>query len=592
LELFWVGEGENVKARLTSTDTVKLPRYFLLTLVLSYLLLGFFGRDPWKYDDAIGFGVVQSILENGGDLWFFPQIAGVSLDNFPILPFWLNAGINQLLIKLPFSEYVLSTLGSLVWGGLFFFFLWNAAYEWSIHLDAQPEKLPFGGQPKPNEFATTLADGAVLLAVSTVGLSTKLHEISAFAAQMCFVTLCFWGVAQLLNAKKSAVFLVSIGLFGLYFSLSKVAAFTVFGAMLAIAMLSPKYRQDSQGKGTLGRLLIIAFIFLLWSTLDAVFSGVFPSTNRQVLLISSDSFWVFAKSILSNFSWAFWPTWFLSGVFLIFCIKKSNYLQRMLLLMLSILLLVAVVEKTAEAMLFLSVPPLIILTSSAFVFIRRSIISMLDSFAFVLFGFLILFLWLGWAAMFFGVPESLARSAARLVPGFVMPFQWVSFIVSVVLTLFWLGVIIWRLRWHPRVLWRGVVLSAAGMTACWGILNSLWMPSLNYSKSYRELTLSASKVFYKHAQFGDRDVCVATEQLDLPQRAMFAYMADLPLALSVQQSSHCRFLLIQDHVINRHDDTLPKRPESGRWIKMWESRRPTESEWRYRLYRWQSKTTL
>jgi len=98
-------------------------------------------------------------------------------------------------------------------------------------------------------------------------------------------------------------------------------------------------------------------------------------------------------------------------------------------------------------------------------------------------------------------------------------------------------------------------------------------------------------VFYKHAQFGDLDVCVATEQLDLPQRAMFAYMADLPLALSVKQSSHCRFLLIQDHVINRHDDTLPKRPESGRWIKMWESRRPTESEWRYRLYRWQSKTT-
>ena len=174
-----------MNARLTSTDTVKLPRNFLLTLVLFYLLLGFFGRDPWKYDDAIGFGVVQSILENGGDHWFFPQIAGVSLDNFPILPFWLNAGIEQLLIKLPFSEYILSTLGSLVWGGLFFFFLWKAAYEWSIHLDAQPEMLPFGGQPKPSEFATTLADGAVLLAVSTVGLSTKLHEVSAFSAQMC-----------------------------------------------------------------------------------------------------------------------------------------------------------------------------------------------------------------------------------------------------------------------------------------------------------------------------------------------------------------------------------------------------------------------
>jgi hypothetical protein len=47
-------------------------------------------------------------------------------------------------------------------------------------------------------------------------------------------------------------------------------------------------------------------------------------------------------------------------------------------------------------------------------------------------------------------------------------------------TLAWGAILVWRLGRHPPALWKGLVLSAAGLTLNWLLLMSLWLPLLNY----------------------------------------------------------------------------------------------------------------
>src|SRR6185437_6163070 len=46
----------------------------LVLLCAAWILLGLFGHDPWKPDDATTFGVAHDVLSNGD--WLAPQLAG------------------------------------------------------------------------------------------------------------------------------------------------------------------------------------------------------------------------------------------------------------------------------------------------------------------------------------------------------------------------------------------------------------------------------------------------------------------------------------------------------------------------------------
>ena len=50
--------------RLTASATSALPRSLLLAICVIYASFGLFGRDPWKNEDAAGFGVMWT-MANG-----------------------------------------------------------------------------------------------------------------------------------------------------------------------------------------------------------------------------------------------------------------------------------------------------------------------------------------------------------------------------------------------------------------------------------------------------------------------------------------------------------------------------------------------
>jgi hypothetical protein len=51
-------------------------------------------------------------------------------------------------------------------------------------------------------------------------------------------------------------------------------------------------------------------------------------------------------------------------------------------------------------------------------------------------------------------------------------------------TIAWIVVVHWRISRRPSVLWRAVVLSSGGVILCWVLLMTLWLPWVNYGKSY------------------------------------------------------------------------------------------------------------
>jgi hypothetical protein len=54
-------------------------------------------------------------------------------------------------------------------------------------------------------------------------------------------------------------------------------------------------------------------------------------------------------------------------------------------------------------------------------------------------------------------------------------------------TFAWLSLVRWRTGRNPHALWKSMVLPAGGVTLCWILLMTLWLPLLDYARSARPL---------------------------------------------------------------------------------------------------------
>src|SRR3954454_23334351 len=75
--------------RLTASATSALPRWLLLAICIVYASLGLFGRDPWKNEDAAGFGVMWTMANGGAREWLLPNLVGKYLTEDGPLGYWL-----------------------------------------------------------------------------------------------------------------------------------------------------------------------------------------------------------------------------------------------------------------------------------------------------------------------------------------------------------------------------------------------------------------------------------------------------------------------------------------------------------------------
>ena len=134
--------------RLPASATLALPRWALFALCLLYILPGLVGRDPWKPDDAAGFGIMWTMANGTLADWLSPNIVGLAMPEEGPLAFWLGA----ICIKL-FGWLVGAPMAARIAPICFFLLgstaVWYTTYLLGRRTEAQPLKLAFGGQPEP-----------------------------------------------------------------------------------------------------------------------------------------------------------------------------------------------------------------------------------------------------------------------------------------------------------------------------------------------------------------------------------------------------------------------------------------------------------
>jgi 4-amino-4-deoxy-L-arabinose transferase-like glycosyltransferase len=559
--------------RLTASATRALPRSLLLAISIVYAAFGLFGRDPWKNEDAAGFGVMWTMATGGLRDWLLPNLAGKLITESGPVGYWLGALAIRLL-----SPWFDAADASRISTGILFCItcalVWRAAYLLGRRPEVQPFKYAFGGEPEPRDYGRTLADGALLILLACFGLAERGHETTPQLAQFMSVALIVYGLVRGLDEPWRGALCWGLGLGLVGLTSNPLLVVLLLAGTLVMAALVREAR--SVALLALGVPLSLA-ILVLWPAaalklyaddarwfLEQWMNG---SINR--FSAPPGSVVSYAIKNLPLFTWPAWPlaawAWFSwKGL------RIKPHIAVPLAVVLPLLVLSVLQSQQNNRLYMLLLPPLAVLAAFALPTLKRGAINAIDWFAVLSFTILSTFVWLVWLASQTGFPYPLARNLGRLVPGFVPHFDVLSFLCAVAVTIGWYVLVHWRVSRHPKVLWRSVVLSSAGTTLMWVLLMTLWLPIVNYSRTYRDVALQIAE------HLPDDYTCISPVRLGDAQLASFAYFGDMHFSFS----GDCDVLLRQDG----SDFSAPSPMPSYLWQLVWEGRRAADRDERFRLY--------
>jgi 4-amino-4-deoxy-L-arabinose transferase-like glycosyltransferase len=566
--------------RLSAAATLALPRWALFALGLLYILPGLIGRDLWK-DDAGSFGIMWTMAEGGIADWLAPNIAGAPVAGEGPLVFWLGA----LSIKLfgPLLGDIMaarvSTIGFFVAGTLS---VWYTAFHLGRRPEAQPLRLAFGGQPEPDDYGRTLADTAVLIYLGSLGLLLFSHETLAVTLQGSLLAYFLYRAVRYVESPS----LRNAGLIGLALGALTLARdwLTPLALLLALFLCSRFFAMPV--RRTLPHMALALAAALLITLLWIVPAACLHP--NQLTPVSDWFFWNLGqigwptKESITTFLrvgiWFFWPAWPFAA-WAIYAWRRQNHLLHIVLplsFVLALTLQIIADPAAGNGDLLKLLPPLAIMAAFGLPTMKRGAINAIDWFSVLVLTMLAGIVWLFWVAKLSGWPAQLAKNVLKQVPGFTPEFATLPFVVAAFGTLGWIVLVLWRISRQPSVLWRAVVLSSGGLILLWVLLMTLFLPELNYGKSYA----SVARQIATRVPAGT--LCIDTN-VGLAQRASFAYYGALPFA--GPSTAPCELLLLQDSVRRREGYAQMQQFGRAEWQLLWEGHRPSDRDERFRLYR-------
>jgi hypothetical protein len=173
--------------------------------------------------------------------------------------------------------------------------------------------------------------------------------------------------------------------------------------------------------------------------------------------------------------------------------------------------------------LLLALPALAALAAFALPTLGRSLSALIDWFTLIFFSGCAFIIWIVWISMQTGFPAQPAANVARLAPGFESSFSGVLFFIAFFASLIWVWLVTWRIGKHRSAIWKSMVLPAGGAALCWLLLMTLWLPLLDFARSYAPLVKQASQTMQT------TPVCVEAHQLSRSQIAAFQFHGNLKL---------------------------------------------------------------
>jgi hypothetical protein len=514
---------------------VSLPLLCLLCAV--YLLTGLLDHDLWKYEDAVHLGVAWDMASKNH--WLTPHLAGEAWGDGPLY-YWLAAALGKLLGGL-IGFHNAARLATATFGAITLFALGRIAA-----LSPTEARGSDGRMPAFNVVAP-------LLLICAPGLLLPIHDAQPMIAVLAGHALAYWGMALLPQRRSGAVLLI-VGLIAAALAGGFDALLPPAGLFL-LPLFSARWRNREALTG-----LVIAL--LLTGGLLTALSSVLPLSPLSPFAPapSQNHF-----ELLAWYAWpalpvALWPLW----------LYRRHLDQIALPLAASVGALLWYLL-CCEARNLPALPlllPLTLLAATGAARLRRGAANALDWFGMMTFTLLGVFLWLAEAALLTGNPPKLHRNITRLIPGYDNDVSLAAWIFATVITLLWL-LIIFRGRRTP---WRGTRNWACGMVLIWCLFAALWIPPVDYGKSYASMSRQIATKTGKPSSAN----CVASKGLGDAQRAALDYHIGL-ITRRGTAGKQCDWLLVQDQP--RH---TPKVDDG--WRLVWEGGRPSDREERYYLF--------
>ena len=539
-------------------------------LCLAYILPGFVGRTPWKADDMEAFGFMLHLAQAYGPeavSWLKPSLLQQSDPNAALLPYWLGAWAIQIAPQgmpldaaahVPFMGLLALTLAA----------TWYGVYTLARSPAAQPVSFAFGGEARPADYARAIADGGLLALLACLGLARLSHEATPALAQLSFSAVLFYALANLNRRRLSALSFALIAIIGMTLSGAPALALVLgAGGALILAMDANKPFSLRVRRVDVAWVLLICLASAAVATALGLWRWRVPYSN--VLEI---------KSITRLLLWFTWPAWPLA----IWTLWRWRYQLRHILanphLSLPLWFVVVTLVSTyfsgsSDRSLLLALPAMATLAAFALPTLQRSVSAFLDWFTLLFFSAGALIIWIVWLSMHTGIPAQPAINVSRLAPGFVPQFSAVAFCIALLGTLAWASLVKWRAGRHQSVIWKSLALPAGGATLCWLLVMTLWLPLLDFGRSYAPLVVKV------RSMMGDTQ-CVHFYGLTRAQGAAFEFHGQLVLkpvsnaqSIKTTDASECPWLIVDTQSMA----ALKKDVDLSNWTQHATVRRPSDN---------------
>ncbi|MBA3059759.1 MAG: hypothetical protein KJ614_14380 [Gammaproteobacteria bacterium] len=516
----------------------RLPRIALFLLCAAYVLPGLVGRGPWRTADISAFGYMAE-LARGNTAWLSPKLMGLSPAVEALLPYWLGAWAMQLAptwITPDFAARI--PFGLLL--GLSLIAIWYGIYYLARNPEAQPVAFAFGGEAQPTDYARAMADGGLLAFIACLGLAQLSHETTPALAQLGFTALLLYALAALPYRTLAPAIAGVLGLTGLALSGAPSMA-ALLGGGGALIQLMDRSNEQVAARRTAIWAVAIAILTLLVALL-----AVWLDLWRWRIELPQAN-WTTWRKLGRLLLWFTWPAWPLAMWTLW---RWRHQLVRTTLpsrhLALPLWFAVVAIGATlttgsADRSLLLALPALAALAAFALPTLRRSVASLIDWFTLLFFSGCAVTIWVVWIALQTGVPRQPAANVARLAPGFEHSFSLPPFLIALCATLAWAWLVRWRVGRHRAAIWKSLVLPAGGAALCWLLLMTLWLPLLDYARSYAPL-VRRTMIIFQH-----QPSCVEVYGLSRSQIAAFQFHGQLALS-PTGSDRRCPWLIVDKDV--------------------------------------------
>ena len=535
------------------TKTPLKTALFMLVCAI-WLVPGLIGHDPWKYDEAVVFGVVTEMLRTGD--WLTFHIAGEPFFDKGPLFMWVAAVFVKIFgAILPAHDAARLASG--------FFMACTLALVGLAALELMGER------------AVRLA---VLLFIGCLGLLIRAHEMSTDLAGLTGVALGLYGVVLAGRRPRLGGVLLGLGLATAFLGDGFLPAGMLVGLMTLLPASGPFWRTRSY---VITAAIAIATALPLLVAWPLALASAAPTWFQVWLDSAAASRWSdpFAHEdplellyFVRILPWYAWPAWPLAA-WTLWRARRTLLDRRELVLPLiafiAFFLVTSVFGEAREVNGLELLLPLAILGAAEIDSLPRGAASALDWFGMTTFFLFAALLWLGWWAALTGNPDFAAAWIAREVPGYRYRFSYIASALAALLMLIWLVVVARSLRTTRRAL----VNWTMGITMVWMLVMTLGVPLIDQARSYR--AVAARIVAALPQDFG----CIARRNVGDAQRALLDYFAAIrTIREEFPAAARCKALLVQAQPL--------RIPAVGaEWTEAWRGSRPGDRNELFILYR-------